>query len=276
MLGAIASFSAMAVAGREAAAELDTFEIMLYRSILGAVLVGAFALATGRAGAWRTARPGLHGLRNLVHFTGQNLWFAAVTLIPLAQLFAIEFTSPLWVALLAPLLLGERLTLRRLAAVLAGFGGILLVAEPWAEGGLEAGAILGALAAVAFAATGIATKVLTRTESLLTILIWLTGAQALMGLACAGWDGDVAWPSGAVAPWVVLVGLCGLAAHLSLTRALSLAPASVVMPLDFARLPVIAAIGALLYGETVGWTLAVGAAIILAANWANLRLASRG
>nr|WP_106160201.1 DMT family transporter [Hasllibacter halocynthiae] len=276
MAGAVASFSAMAVAGREIGAALDTFEIMLYRSLVGVALVWGFAAVTGRTVAWRTRRPGLHVLRNLAHFTGQNLWFAAVTLIPLAQLFAIEFTSPLWVALLAPFLLGEALGVRRAAAVAAGFGGILLVAEPWAEGGLAPGTILAAVAATAFAGTAIATKVLTRTESLLTILIWLTGAQAAMGAICAGWDGEVAWPTGAAGAWVLLVGVTGLAAHLSLTRALSLAPASAVMPVDFARLPVIAVVGALLYGETFGWTLALGATVILLANWVNLREAARG
>ena len=275
MVGAILSFSAMAVAGREVSAELDTFELMTFRSAIGLALVAAFALATGRAGAWRTGRPGLQALRNVFHFTGQNLWFHAVAVAPLAQVIAIEFTSPLWVALLAPFLLGERLTALRAAAVAAGFGGVLLVAAPWQDGGLASGAAFAALAAIGFAATGIATKVLTRTEPLLTILLWLTGLQLVFGIACAGWDGDVALPSAATWPWVVTVGLCGLLAHLSLTRALTLAPASVVMPIDFARLPLIAALGAVLYREGLPAATLAGAAVILAANWLNLREAAR-
>ena len=210
-------------------------------------------------------------LRNLFHFTGQNLWFYAVAVAPLAQVFALEFTAPLWVAILAPILLGERLTAPRALAVGAGFAGVVLVAEPWGQGGLGLGAVAAALAAIAFAATGIATKLLTRTEDLLTILIWLTGTQLLMGAATAGWDGAITLPSAAGWPWVVLVGLCGLLAHLSLTRALGLAPASAVMPIDFARLPLIALVGTALYGESLSGPALAGAAIILAANWVNLR-----
>jgi drug/metabolite transporter (DMT)-like permease len=107
MSGSIAAFSSMAVAGREISASLDTFEIMLYRSIFGVIIVCAVAAMVG---AWRhikTDRLGTHLMRNLAHFTGQNLWFYAVTVIPLAQVFALEFTSPIWVIVLSPLILGS-------------------------------------------------------------------------------------------------------------------------------------------------------------------------
>lgn len=104
------SFTAMAVAGRAIAGQHDTFEIMLWRSVVGFLLVLAVAGAAGRLGEIQTARLGQHGLRNIVHFSGQNLWFWSLTQIPLAQLFALEFTSPIWVLLLSPLVLGERLT----------------------------------------------------------------------------------------------------------------------------------------------------------------------
>ena len=100
MIGSIGSFSTMAVAGRELSARFDTFEVMLYRSVIGVIIVLSLAWATG---AWRqinTRNFGLQLIRNLAHFTGQNLWFLAVSLIPLAQVFALEFTSPLWVIVL--------------------------------------------------------------------------------------------------------------------------------------------------------------------------------
>lgn len=123
MSGAIGAFSTMAIAGREAGLTLDTFEIMLFRSLTGIVLVLVIGGRAGTLGQVRTARLPLHLVRNAAHFTGQNLWFFALGLIPLAQLFALEFTSPLWVVLLAPLLIGERLTRRRLAATAVGFAG---------------------------------------------------------------------------------------------------------------------------------------------------------
>ncbi len=102
MTGAIASFSAMAVAGRAVSFELDTFELMTWRSVVGIVIVLSVGLATGTLKQVTTRHMGWHLIRNLSHFAGQNLWFLAVTLIPLAQVFALEFTSPLWVVVLAP------------------------------------------------------------------------------------------------------------------------------------------------------------------------------
>ena len=110
MLGAIASFSAMAVAGRAVSHALDTFEIMTYRSLVGIVVLWVILTLTGQ---WRqvTRRSlGTHVVRNAAHFTGQNLWFYAVTAIPLAQVFALEFTSPIWVVLLSPLILLTKIT----------------------------------------------------------------------------------------------------------------------------------------------------------------------
>ena len=102
MIGAISSFTLMAVAGRAVSAELDTFEIMLFRSLTGIIIVVSLAWATGSLRQINRGRLGLHATRNIFHFTGQNLWFYAITMIPLAQVFALEFTTPLWVILLSP------------------------------------------------------------------------------------------------------------------------------------------------------------------------------
>ena len=101
MTGAIVSFSSMAIAGREAGLTLDTFEIMTSRSLIGLIIMMILLSALGRWHEVRFDNLGWHGLRNLWHFTGQNLWFYAVTVIPLAQVFTLEFTSPIWVVLLS-------------------------------------------------------------------------------------------------------------------------------------------------------------------------------
>ena len=136
MTGAIVSFSSMAVAGRAVSHELDTFELMMYRSVIGLALVIVFGLATGKIGEVRRDRLGLHFIRNICHFAGQNLWFYALTLVTLSQVFALEFTSPIWVMVLAVMLLGERLSQARFLAVALGFTGALIVARPvaWAYG----------------------------------------------------------------------------------------------------------------------------------------------
>lgn len=130
MTGSIASFTAMAVAARQINGIHDTFEIMAARSLVGLCLVVAAAAALGRLAEISRLRLGGHLLRNVVHFTGQNLWFWALTMIPMAQVFALEFTAPIWVIILSPLLLGEPITRERVLAGLFGFGGILLVARP--------------------------------------------------------------------------------------------------------------------------------------------------
>jgi drug/metabolite transporter (DMT)-like permease len=272
MLGAVLAFTAMAIAGRQLAGRHDTFEIMAFRSGVGLCLVLAFCTATGRLGAISTDRLAGHAVRNVFHFAGQNLWFAALGLIPLAQVFALEFTSPIWVILLVPLILAERLTPTRLFAAAMGFAGILLVTRP-DFGHLNAGTIMAAAAAICFAATTLMTKALTRGINIVSILFWLTSMQLVMGAVCAGWDGVVGWPDAGTLPWLVLIGFCGVTAHLCLTTALSLAPASTVVPVDFARLPLIAVVGAVAYAEPLDPWVILGGAVIFMGNWVNLRRA---
>ncbi len=270
MIGAITSFSAMAVAGRAVLVALDTYELMLYRSLIGVGLVVGAAAVSGNLTQVSSARLGLHFTRNISHFAGQILWYTALTLIPLAQVFALEFTSPLWVALLAPMILGERLTARRLLAVGLGFAGILVIAQPGVAR-IGPGTIAAASAAIGFALSALFTRRLTRNESITSILFWLTVMQSLFGLLTAGWDGDIALPGPASAPGLAVIAVGGLVAHFCLTRALALAPASVVIPIDFVRLPLIALIGALLYDEQLAVSFLVGAALIIGGNFLNLR-----
>lgn len=275
MGGSIAGFSALAVSGREIGDQLDTFEMMLYRSLIGVAVVVAVATATGRWGEVNARRLHVHGLRNLLHFAGQNLWLYALALIPMAQLFALEFSYPIMVALTAPLFLSERLTLAKLAAAVIGFGGILIVARPFAAEGLSVGLVAALLCAIGFAGSAIVTKRLTRGTTIICILFWLATMQTALGLICAGWDGDIAPPDARAAPWVILMGLAGLGAHFCLTKALTLAPASVVTPVDFLRLPVIALIGMAVYAEPLDLWVFVGGGIILVANLLNIRTEAR-
>ncbi len=269
MTGAIASFSSMAIAGRELSVTHDTFEIMFYRSLVGICVVAIVLTASRKWHQVTTKRLGLHGIRNVLHFTGQNLWFYAVTVIPLAQVFALEFTQPIWVILLSPLLLHERLTALRLTAALIGFAGILIVARPGAAA-LSPGVFAAAASAIFFALTTISTKSLTRIASIGCIMFWLTLMQAGLGLVASGADGQITLPTLTTAPFLLLVGLAGLLAHYCITNALAIAPATVVVPFDFARLPTIAIVGMILYHEPLDhWTL-LGAVVIFAGIFLNV------
>ncbi len=269
MIGSITSFSAMAVAARQISFDLDSFEIMMYRSLIGLLIIIVVVSVNRKWPQTSLRHARLHLMRNIFHFTGQNLWFIAIPLIPLAQVFALEFTTPLWVLLMAPLLLGERLTPLRAFAALLGFTGILIVARPGHEA-LNIGTIAAACAAIGFAGTTIFTKKLTAVTTLVSILLWMTVLQSLFGLIFAGFDGKIALPSGGNLPWLGVIGLGGLTAHFCLTKALSIAPATLIMPIDFARLPLIALIGFMFYNEPVDIWIILGAVIIFAANYLNI------
>lgn len=269
MCGAVASFSLMAVAGREIQAEMNTFELMFYRSVIG---LGVVALVLWRSpGGFaqiRTARLDLHLRRNVVHFSGQNLWFFAVATIPLGQLVALEFTNPLWVALLAPMALGEALTRPKLAAAALGFAGVLIVARPGSSA-LELGHAAALVAAFAFAGNTLYTKRIMQIDGVLCVLFWMTLLQSAFSLVLA-LPGGIPLPSEALAPWLLVVGLTGLSAHYALTSALGEAPATIVAPMEFLRLPVISIIGLWLYDEPLRGTLIIGAGLIIAANLLNV------
>ena len=274
MIGAIIAFTTMAIGGRSVSVELDTFELMLYRSVIGIFIVVGIAYYAGSLGQIRAQKLRLHFVRNVCHFIGQNLWFFAIMTIPLAQVFALEFTTPIWVLLLSPLILQERLTGVGLFAALIGFVGILIVARPDPTN-MSPGLLAAAGCAVFFALSAIYTRKLTRTESVTSILFFLTTSQAVFGLICAGYDGDIAVPSLALMPWVVVISIAGLVAHYCLTKALAIAPASTVMPMDFARLPTIAVVGMLLYDEPLELLVFVGAVLIFAGNYINIRQSRR-
>ena len=171
-------------------------------------------------------------------------------------------------------LLGERLTATRALAAIMGFIGILIVARP-DIGSLNTGILAAAGCAVFFALTNVLTKRLTRSQGITTILFYLTTLQLIFGLISAGYDGDIAGPTVETMPFLLLVGACGLLAHYCLTNALSLAPATVVVPIDFVRLPAIAVVGMLLYAEALDVWVFVGAAIIFAGNYLNIWFETR-
>ena len=270
MIGAMFSFSLMAVSGRELATNLNTFEIMLFRSIIGFLIVLAIGYFAKTLAEIKWDRLGLHLFRNLAHFSGQNLWFLAVASIPFSQLFALEFSTPVWVALLAPLFLGEVLTKQRVLAVILGFAGVLIVARP--DINQFDFAIVAAIAcAICFAGSMMATKSLTSDQSITCILFWLTLMQLAMGLVATVFTGTITFPEGINIFWIVIVGIGGLTAHFCITNALALAPAIVVIPLDFMRLPLISVIGFLAYGEAFELPILVGAGVIFIAILLNLK-----
>jgi len=266
MSGAVLSFSTMAIAARELLAHMGAFQILFLRSVVMLALV-LVIVAQATDAVTATRRLPLHALRNLVHFGGQYCWVFAIGALPLATVFAIEFTMPVWTAILAALLLGERLTRPRLVMLSLGLIGVLVILRP-GLGIVSAASLVALAAAFLYAGNMIATKRLVSTDSPLAVLFWMSVMQTPLALLTAlpQWVA----PQAGDLPWIVLIGVGSYTAHYCMTRAFKLADATVVVPIDFVRLPLIAVVGAAFYGEPFDPLILVGAAVIFTGTYYSL------
>ncbi len=267
MTGTLFSFAAMAVAGRELSADLTTFQILFFRSLVGLLIIGLIVMKTGMHQI-KTRHPWLHLIRNTAHFGGQFGWFYGIAYISLAEVFAIEFTLPVWTAILALILLNERLTGPRIAAVGFGIAGMLIILRP-GLGVMNLASLAVLFGAVCYALSHTLTKKITRFDSPLSILFYMTLIQLPMGflLSLEGFH----LPHPAMIPWILIVGITALSGHYCMARALKIAPATVVVPMDFLRLPLIAFVGFMVYKEALDQFVMIGALVMLAGNLINVR-----
>ena len=267
MSGTLVSFMAMAIGGRELSAQLSTFQILFFRSIIGLLIVG-FLLWRGN---WRqilTKHLRIHILRNISHFGGQFGWFYGIAFIPLAEVFALEFTVPVWTAVLATLLLREQITRARVAAIIFGVLGVFLILRPGlAVISPAALAVLGS--AFCYALSHTLTRRLALVDTPLTILFYMTIIQLPLGFVTSIFDWTT--PSLALLPWIIVVGVAALSGHYCMARALAIADAIVVVPLDFLRLPLIAAVGFLFYSESLDWFVLAGGIVMFTGNFLNIQ-----
>ncbi|MCZ8103526.1 MAG: DMT family transporter [Burkholderiales bacterium] len=268
MTGALVSFVFAAIAIRTLTSHFNVFEIGVVRTAGGlAIIVGAAFVRPGLLGDILASDATIHAGRNVVHAVGGILWTMAIGLLPLATVFSLEFTAPAWVAILAYPMLGERISRRAMIGIGAGLVGVLIILRP-APGSVDLTALLPLGAAFCFAMSVLLTRRLALTETLVAILFWMMTLQfAFFGAGALVMGGGTAfggpWPDGAL---FAMVGLAcaGLGSQLCLSRALQIGEATMVVPLDFLRVPLIAMIGWLLYGEPLSVWIFLGAACILA------------
>ena len=245
MLGAVLSFAAMAIAVRELQKHMGSFQIVFLRSV---VMLGLAALMVSRAGvaALRTRRIGA---------------------LTLATVFAIEFTMPVWTAILAAIFLHERLTRPRLVQLVLGLAGVLIILRP-GGGGFHPAALAMILGSLCYASSFIFTKRLSSTDTALAILFWMSVIQAPISLALA--FSQWVTPPAADVPWILGVGAGAFFAHYCMTRSMMLVDATVAVPIDFIRLPLIAVVGAVFYNEAFDPMVIVGAAVIFAGTYYSI------
>ncbi len=281
MLVALSCFSLLAVASRELTVGMGTVEILFWRSLLGFIIIVvllARADVLNRQGL-QPQLVGWHLLRNVPHFAGQCAWLMAIAALPLAEVFALEFTTPLWAALLAALFLGEALNRGRWVSLLLGFAGVLLILRP-GTALINPASLVMLAGAFGFGISVIVTRKLTlllnsHAHAFLLVLFYMTLMQGLMALSLILLTAERRLPPAGSGLWLAVAAVTALAAHYSLTRALSNADAAVVMPMDYLRLPLIMVVAWWLYGESVTIWLLLGAALIIAGNALGLYLQVR-
>lgn len=268
MTGTLLSFSLMAIGARELDDQISIFQTLVVRSLVGLLIVTLIILATGQSRKIRDGHLPLHLTRNVFHFAGQYGWFVGIGLLPLAEVFALEFTVPVWTTLFAMLFLDERLTVRKFACIALGLLGVAIIVQPGVEV-IQPAALIVLGSAVCYGVANGTTKALSNSESAAVVLFYMCCIQLPIGLVFS--IGNWSMPLGMQWFWLMVVALTALTAHYCLTRAMACAEASTVVAVDFLRLPLIAIVAILLYGEPFEWAVFIGAGLMLLGNMINLR-----
>jgi drug/metabolite transporter (DMT)-like permease len=255
-------FVAMHTMVRLLAADIHPFEIAFFRNFLGLFLLAAMFQGTGW-GALKTAQLGMHLVRGAVNSLAMIAFFLSLSLAPFASVAALGFTAPLFAAIGAALFLGERMRVRRWAATLAGFCGVLVIVRP----GLAAigfGEVLVLASAALWSVALLLIKAMSRTDSPLTITAYmnLLLTPATLAFAAFVWT----WPTPAQFLWLAALACAGTLAQTALNHALRRGEIAVVMPFEFVRLIWASAIGVYLFAEPLDVWVGVGAAIIVAST----------
>jgi len=273
MSGALASFCILAIGARELSGELSIAQSLAIRSAIGLVILSSVYLVRSRYFQKTPTKKSsnqqkinlfkLHIFRNTSHFLAQYGWFFGIGLLPLAEVFALEFTVPIWTMLIASVFLGERVTKHKLLAIFLGTLGVIVIVKPgFALINYASIVVLGS--AVCFAISHTTTKKLAATESPISILLYMCIIQLPIGLllSISAW----VWPQGQQWLWLVVIGLSALSAHYSLAKAMQYAEITTIITLDFFRLPLIALVGVVFYSESFEIPLLVGGGLMLIGN----------
>ncbi|MBT07281.1 MAG: EamA family transporter [Rhodospirillaceae bacterium] len=267
MLGAVLSFVGMAIAARELSVELTALQILFWRSFVGALLMPILLSYYGWSQV-KSSRYKMQISRGALHCLAQYGWLFGITMIPLAEVFALEFTTPIWTLILASVFLSEKFSFRRVASVGFGFVGVLLILRPGVDV-IDTASIVVLGSAGLYAITYVMVKSLARTDTPLCIMFYMTYVQLLLSFIgiLLNWGA----PSFTLWIWVLFVGAFGLSAHFCMAEALSRSEASLVIPIDFLRLPIIMVLGYLLYSENIDSWLLAGVSLIVLGNYWNVR-----
>jgi drug/metabolite transporter (DMT)-like permease len=245
MLGATLLFVFMHAAIRSIAGQINAFEIAFFRNLFGLIFLAPVFLRHGMA-PLRTRNFRMHFWRAVINLINMVAFYFGLALTPLAEATALNFTAPLFATLLATVFLGETVRLRRTIALAVGFVGAVVILRPGVEA-INPGALLVIFAAVLWGGIMIMIKVMARTDSSLTITVWVLILMTVMSFppALFVWQ----WPTLEQFGWLTFIAVTGTIGQLMLAQALKEAEAISIMPIDFFRLIWAAVLGYLAFGE---------------------------
>jgi drug/metabolite transporter (DMT)-like permease len=271
MGGAVLCYALLYVTLRQVTDRFSPLELIFFRSFFCTVFMLPWLALSGLA-VLRTNRLKLHALRMTSIYVAGVLWVYGLAHLPMADVNALNFTSPLFVVVLAMLFLGDRGGAHRWIVLAIGFAGTLIILRPGIT--VVSPAALITLASSLFFAIGHSiTKAMASTEAPNLNVFYLYALQTAIALVPALF----VWvtPDLGELGWIVAASLCTLGAQQCIVRSLTASPASLVMPFNFLQLPLVALFGLAVYGEVTSiWTW-IGAAIICAATYDLARRESR-
>lgn len=262
MVLAMAGFAATIGMIRHVTASVDPFVVVFFRNLFGLAFMVPWLIRVGAAGL-RTGRLGLHMTRATIGLIAMLLWYSGLAHVPIAEAVALNFTAPLFTTVLAIPFLGEKVGIRRWSATVVGFLGVLVVLRPGAEA-VSSASLLILLASLFMAEVGICIKKLSSTESNETIVTYMVLILTPISLipALFVWE----WPDWASLGWMAGIGGISTMSQMCLARAFRSTEASALMPFDYTRLPFVALIGFVAFGEVPDMWTWIGAGIIAAAG----------
>jgi drug/metabolite transporter (DMT)-like permease len=263
MVGATIVFAASSAVSKWLVASYPIGEVLFTRTAVALVTCALFILPQTGLAVFRTQRLRHHLMRSASQGCSQTFLLIAFSLMPLASATAINFSSPLFATLASALLLKEVVGLARWAALLVGFCGVLIVADPGAET-FQIGALFALANAVLYGSVTAAVRGMTATESAETLTLYqLTLLTSLFALMLPlGWVS----PSPVDAGWMVFNGVSNAVGQYWWTRALHLAPASAVAPFFYLSLVWASVLGFAIWGEVPTMSLVIGSAVVVASG----------
>lgn len=262
MLGSTLAFGLMAIAIRYATRYVPTQEVAFFRNAFGLLALLPMLIRPGSA-PLKTQQLPRYVLRSAIGLASMLCAFWAIGHLPISQAISLSYSTPLFVTIAAVLWLGETVRMRRWAAVIIGFIGVLIIVRPGSTS-FTPGTLVAVGAAVLSSLVAIQIKQLTRADSADTVVFYTYVFWVPLSLVPAlfVW----VWPTGLAWVWLVATGVLGTLGQLLWTRALRLGEVSALTPISFMQLPLVSLLGWLLFNETLDrWTV-IGAGIILGAN----------